>query len=104
MLYAVVTQADTSSNQAIKDLGQWRCGYSNLGKFVIKYVADLPESPASRHPPSRAKSGQQSLATVDLQNRPLPLIPTYILLLFNFVEAGISVTAGNLSWNPVCSV
>jgi len=31
--------ADTSSNQAIKDPGQRRCGYSNLGKIVIKSVA-----------------------------------------------------------------
>jgi hypothetical protein len=39
MLYAIVTKADTSSNQAIKDPGQRRCGYSNLGKIVIKSVA-----------------------------------------------------------------
>jgi hypothetical protein len=39
MLYAVATLADTSSNQAIKDTGQRRCGYSNLGKIVIKSVA-----------------------------------------------------------------
>jgi hypothetical protein len=35
----VATQANTSSNQAIKDPGQRRCGYSNLGKIVIKSVA-----------------------------------------------------------------
>jgi len=39
MSYAVATWADTSSNQAIKDPGQRRCGYSNLGKIVIKSVA-----------------------------------------------------------------
>jgi len=39
MLYDVATWADTSSNQAIKDRGQWRCGYSNLGKILIKFVA-----------------------------------------------------------------
>jgi hypothetical protein len=39
MLYAVATKADTSSNQAIKDPGQRRCSYSNLGKIVIKSVA-----------------------------------------------------------------
>jgi hypothetical protein len=38
MLYAVATRADTSSNQAIKDPGQQRCDYSNLGKIVIKSV------------------------------------------------------------------
>jgi hypothetical protein len=32
MLYAVATSADTSSNQAIKDPGQRRYGYSNFGK------------------------------------------------------------------------
>jgi hypothetical protein len=35
MLYDVATGANTSSNQAIKDPGQWRCGYSNLGKILI---------------------------------------------------------------------
>jgi hypothetical protein len=35
MLCDVATWADTSSNQAIKDLGQRRCGYSNLGKLLI---------------------------------------------------------------------
>ena len=39
MSYAVATKASTSSNQAIKDPGQRRCGYSNLGKIVIKSVA-----------------------------------------------------------------
>jgi hypothetical protein len=39
MSYAVATWADTSSNQAIKDPGQRRCGYSNLGKIVTKSVA-----------------------------------------------------------------
>jgi hypothetical protein len=39
MLYAIATYADTSSNQAIKDPDQWRCGYSNLGKILIKFVA-----------------------------------------------------------------
>jgi len=39
MSYAVATRADTSSNQAIKDPGQRRCGYSNLGKTVVKSVA-----------------------------------------------------------------
>jgi hypothetical protein len=40
MSYDVATQANTSSNQAIKDPGQWRCGYSNLGKIVkvIKFI------------------------------------------------------------------
>ena len=37
--YDVATRADTSSNQAIKDPSQRRCGYSNLGKIVIKSVA-----------------------------------------------------------------
>ena len=54
----------------MKDPGQQWCGYSNLGKILIKSVAakrvaatfvaareDLPENPASRHPPSRAKRG-----------------------------------------------
>jgi hypothetical protein len=27
------------ANQAIKDRGQWRCGYSNLGKILIRFVA-----------------------------------------------------------------
>jgi hypothetical protein len=35
MLYAVATWADTYSNHAIKDPGQQRRGYSNLGKIVI---------------------------------------------------------------------
>ena len=39
MSYDVATRVDTSSNQAIKDPGQRRCGYSNLGKIVIKSVA-----------------------------------------------------------------
>ena len=39
MLYDVATRVDTSSNQEIKDPGQWRCGYSNLGKIVIQSVA-----------------------------------------------------------------
>jgi hypothetical protein len=39
MSYAVAIWANTSSNQAIKDPGQRRCGYSNLGKIVIKFVA-----------------------------------------------------------------
>jgi hypothetical protein len=33
--YAVAIWADTSSNQAIKDPGQRRCGYSNLGKIIV---------------------------------------------------------------------
>jgi len=39
MSYAITTEADTSFNRAIKDPGQWRCGYSNLGKILIKFVA-----------------------------------------------------------------
>jgi hypothetical protein len=61
----------------------------------------LPENPASRHPPSGAKSGLCEAvplsATVDAFIT-VPLIPTYnILPLFNFVEAGIATTADNLS-------
>lgn len=43
MSYAVATQADTSSNQAIKDPSQRRCDYSDLGKFI-----NLIESVAAR--------------------------------------------------------
>lgn len=39
MLYAVAIQAETFSNQAIKDPAQRRCGYSTLGKTVMKSVA-----------------------------------------------------------------
>jgi hypothetical protein len=39
MLYAIATWTSTSTNQAIKDPGQRRYGYSNLGKFLIKSVA-----------------------------------------------------------------
>ena len=39
MSYAIVTWADTSSNQAIKDPDQRWCGYSNLSKILIKSVA-----------------------------------------------------------------
>jgi hypothetical protein len=39
MSHDVTTKDDTSSNQAIKDPGQRWCGYSNLGKIVIKSVA-----------------------------------------------------------------
>jgi hypothetical protein len=39
MSYAIATWADTSSNQAIKDPTERRCGYSNLGKILIKSVA-----------------------------------------------------------------
>jgi hypothetical protein len=39
MLYAIAIEANTFSNRAIKDPGQWRCGYSNLGKILIKFVA-----------------------------------------------------------------
>jgi hypothetical protein len=35
MSYGAATLADTSSNQAIKDPRQWRCGYSNLGKIIV---------------------------------------------------------------------
>jgi hypothetical protein len=49
MLCDVATWADTSFNQAIKDLGRRRCGYSNLGKpLVIKsgvVARTLPEIP-----------------------------------------------------------
>jgi hypothetical protein len=38
MSYDVATWANTSSNQAIKDLGQLRRGYSNLVKFIVFYV------------------------------------------------------------------
>jgi len=34
MSYNVAIRADTSSNQASKDPGQLRCGYSNLGKKI----------------------------------------------------------------------
>lgn len=40
MSWDVATYADTSSNQAIKDRGQWRCVYSNLGKILITFIAD----------------------------------------------------------------
>jgi len=56
MSCAIAKKANTSSNQASKDPGQQRCGYSNLGKIVINgglHVADLPENPASRHPPKQ---------------------------------------------------
>ena len=39
MSHDVATKDNTSSNQAIKGLGQRRCGYSNLVKIVIKSVA-----------------------------------------------------------------
>jgi hypothetical protein len=39
MSHDVATKDDTSSNQVIKDPGQRRCGYRNLGKIVIKSVA-----------------------------------------------------------------
>ena len=39
MPHEVATKDDISSNQAIKDPGQRRCGCSNLGKIVIKSVA-----------------------------------------------------------------
>jgi hypothetical protein len=39
MSYTVATRVNTSFNQAIKDPSQRRCGYSNLGKIVIKSVA-----------------------------------------------------------------
>jgi hypothetical protein len=35
MSCAVATEADTSSNQAIKDPGRQRRGYSNLGKILL---------------------------------------------------------------------
>jgi len=41
MSYEVATEADTSSNQAIKDPGQWRCGYSNLCKIDYNCVAAM---------------------------------------------------------------
>jgi hypothetical protein len=34
MSYAFATRANTFSNQAIKNPGQRRCGYSNLGKII----------------------------------------------------------------------
>jgi len=34
LLHDVATKDDTFSNQAIKDPGQRRCGYSNLGKIL----------------------------------------------------------------------
>jgi hypothetical protein len=52
MLCDVATWADTSSNQAIKDLGQRRCGYSNLGKLLV-----IKSSVVARTLPTRAKSG-----------------------------------------------
>ena len=39
MPHEVATKDDISSNHAIKDPGQRRCGCSNLGKIVIKSLA-----------------------------------------------------------------
>ena len=39
LLYDVATWAGTSSNQAIKDPTEQWCGYSNLGKIPIEFVA-----------------------------------------------------------------
>jgi hypothetical protein len=61
--YDVATWADTSSNQASKDPGYLRRGYSNLGKndyidnaIPVAAVAGLgqtlPENSVSRHPPT----------------------------------------------------
>ena len=115
MSYDVATRVNTSSNQAIKDPGQRRCSYSNLGKIVIQsgllnvwlrrlWLREiLPENSASRHRPTRAKSGLCETVplsvTVDaFITVPVSLIPTYsILPLFNFVEAGISTRVDNLS-------
>jgi hypothetical protein len=38
MSYDVAIKNDTSSNQAIKDSGQRRCGYSNLGKIICNKI------------------------------------------------------------------
>jgi hypothetical protein len=38
MSHDVATKDDTSSNQAIKDPGQRRCGYSNLGKIICNKI------------------------------------------------------------------
>jgi hypothetical protein len=48
MSYDVATWADTSSNQAIKDPGQLRRGYSNLGK--IYYIFYVIKPVATRYP------------------------------------------------------
>ncbi len=58
------TLANTSSNQAIKDPGQRRCGYSNLGKIIVIKLWRLNmwlrglwlrvprrKIPLARHPP-----------------------------------------------------
>jgi hypothetical protein len=39
MSYDVTIRVNTSSNQVIKDPGQRRYDYSNLGKIVIKSIA-----------------------------------------------------------------
>jgi hypothetical protein len=60
MLYAVATVADTSSNQAIKDPGQRRCGYSNLGEIVITSVAARSGAAGKSrvlHPPKHSTTG-----------------------------------------------
>ena len=59
MSYAVATQADTSSNQAIKDPGQWRCGYNNLGKIVIKYVPACGRSAGKSRFPTSSEQGKK---------------------------------------------
>jgi hypothetical protein len=70
MLYDVATRVDTSSNQAIGDPGQRRCGYSNLGKIVTnmwlrnlwdvcsceRSCRKIPLPDILRTLPSRAKS------------------------------------------------
>jgi hypothetical protein len=69
----------------------------NLGKTTAPSLYYLSTHHFS--PPDILRAEQnvararRSLATVDLHNRPLPLIPTYSLPLFNFVEAGISTIA-----------
>jgi hypothetical protein len=60
MSEAVATWADTSSNQAIKDPGEPRCGYSNLGKIIsVPFVAapDFAGNPRFPTSSERAKSG-----------------------------------------------
>ena len=93
MLYAVAIYIDTFSNQAIKDPGQRRCGYSNLGKIIVKSVAHV----GLRRLWLRGRICRK-IPLPDIlraEQKVVPLIPACsILPLFDFVEAGISTIAG----------
>jgi len=92
----VATWADTSSNQAIKDPGQRRCGSSNLGKFINLWLRRLWLRAACRKiplrdiPPTKARSGSQQPSLPALHYW---LITSTVSFQFQLIASGFSLCA-----------